>query len=73
MCNLYTFIDSLCCKNTLPIGRWLECEEMLEIRMETDESTLILTDFFDAEGVARASHDLLIIEALDFVMRGFED
>lgn len=73
MSYLDSSIDSFSCEHAFPVGRWLECEEMLQFGVETDKLALIFADFFDAEGVSGASHDLLVVEALDILTGGLED
>lgn len=54
-------------EDSLPVGRWLEREEMLDVLAEADKLRFVSADFLDAESIARGEHDLLVLETLEIM------
>lgn len=64
---LYSILRLLSSEDSLPVGGGFESEEMLDVFAEADKLRFVSTDFFDAEGVARGEHDLLVLETLEII------
>lgn len=64
---LHSILSLLGSEDSLPVGRWLEREEMLDVLAEADKLRFVSADFLDAESIARGEHDLLVLETLEIM------